>query len=98
MLEISAEDLAGNRAKPFPFAIVAIRYIQLGRTRILVQPKAHFSVLVLTDATRVTWLFNRSRGEARHGTLTLRAPKKPGVYRLYVEAAGHAAKALVVVG
>jgi hypothetical protein len=98
VLQISAEDLAGNRAKPFPFAIVAIRYIELGRTRILVPPKAHFSVLVLTDARRVTWLFNRARGEARRGTLTLRAPKKPGVYRLYVQAAGHAAKALVVVG
>jgi len=37
------------------------------------------------------------RGVMPHGTLHLRAPKKPGVYRLYVTAAGHAAKALVVV-
>jgi hypothetical protein len=98
VLEISAQDLAGNRAKPFPFAVVAIRYVELGRSRILVRPRAHFSVLVLTDAPRVSWLFARRRGESPHGTLTLRAPKKPGVYRLYVQAAGHAAKALVVVG
>jgi hypothetical protein len=97
VLEISAQDLAGNRAKPFPFAVVAIRYIELGRSRILARPGARFSVLVLTDAPKVTWLFNRARGESGHGTLTLRAPRKPGVYRLYVEAGGHAAKALVVV-
>ena len=35
--------------------------------------------------------------QIRKHTLTLRAPKAAGVYRLYVEAAGHAAKALVVV-
>jgi len=98
VLEISAQDLAGNRAKPFPFAVVAVRFVELGRTRILVRPRARFSVLVLTDARTVSWLFNRGRGHVRHGTLTLRAPKKAGVYRLYVEAAGHAAKALVVVG
>jgi len=97
VLEISAQDLAGNRAKPFPFAVVAVRYVELGRGRILARPGARFSVLVLTDAPTVSWLFNRGRGQARHGTLTLHAPKKPGVYRLYVEAAGHAAKALVVV-
>ncbi len=98
VLEISAQDLAGNRTKPFPFAVVAVRFVQLGRTRILARPRARFSVLVLTDAPTVSWLFNRSRGQARHGTLTLRAPRKPGVYRIYVQAAGHAAKALVVVG
>jgi hypothetical protein len=55
-------------------------------------------VLVLTDAPTFDWLFNGARGTARHGTLHLRAPAAPGVYRLYVSAAGHAAKALVVVG
>ena len=98
VLEISAQDLAGNRAKPFPFAVVTVRYIELGRTRILVKPGAQFAVLVLTDAPRFEWVFNGGQGNARHGTLHLRAPTAPGVYRLYVKAAGHAAKALVVVG
>jgi hypothetical protein len=98
VLEISAQDLAGNRAKPFPFAVVTVRYIELGRTRVLAKPGAQFAVLVLTDAPRFEWLFNGGRGTARHGTLHLRAPAAPGVYRLYVQAAGHAAKALVVVG
>lgn len=98
VLEISAQDLAGNRAKPFPFAVVTIRYIRLGRTRVLVKPGGRFAVLVLTDAPKVEWQLHGARGTARHGTLHLRAPKVPGVYRLYVQAAGHAAKALVVVG
>ena len=98
VLRISAQDTAGNRAKPFPFAVVTVRYVALGRTRILAKPKSRFAVLVLADAPRVDWLFNRARGSARPGTLKLRAPAKPGVYRLYVAASGHAAKALVVVG
>jgi hypothetical protein len=98
VLEISAQDAAGNRAKPFPFAVVTVRYIRVGRTRVLAKPGARFAVLVLTDAPTFDWLFNGARGTARHGTLHLRAPAAPGVYRLYVSAAGHAAKALVVVG
>jgi hypothetical protein len=98
VLEISAQDLAGNRAKPFPFAVVTVRYIRLGRTRLLVKPGSKFAVLVLTDAPTFDWLLHGGRGTARHGTLHLRAPKAPGVYRLYVQAAGHSAKALVVVG
>jgi hypothetical protein len=98
VLEVSAEDRAGNRTEPFPFAVVTIRNVSLGRTRILVRPRRRFAVLVLADAPRVEWLFNRGRGSARPGTLKLRAPKKRGVYRLYVTAGAHAAKALVVVG
>jgi hypothetical protein len=98
VLEISAQDLAGNRAKPFPFAVVTVRYIRLGRTRLLVKPGGRFAVLVLTDAPSFEWLLHGRRGTARHGTLHLRAPAAPGVYRLYVQAAGHSAKALVVVG
>jgi hypothetical protein len=98
VLEISAQDAAGNRAKPFPFAVVTVRYIRLGRTRVLVKPGAKFALLVLTDAPAFDWLFNHGRGTARHGTLHLRAPAVPGVYRLYAQVAGHAAKALVVVG
>jgi hypothetical protein len=98
VLEISAQDAAGNRTKRFPFAVVTVRYVKLGRTRILARPKSRFAVRVLTDSPTVSWLFNRARGTAHSHTLRLRAPAKRGVYRLYVGAAGHAAKAVVVVG
>ena len=98
VLEISAQDEAGNRAKPFPFAIVTIRYVVLGRTHILAKPGARFAVLVLADAPKLELLFHGGRRTVSPGTLRLRAPSKRGVYRLYVSAAGHAAKADVVVG
>jgi hypothetical protein len=101
VLRASAEDAAGNVSKPFAFAVVTVRFVVLGRTRILARPGGRFAVLVLADAPRVTWLFARARGSVPTGhgrtTLHLRAPRKRGVYRLYVEASGHAAKALVVV-
>ena len=98
VLEISAQDVAGNRPKPVPFAVVTVRYVALGRTRVLVKPHGRFAILVLSDATRVDWRLHGARGVARPGTLHLRAPRATGVYPLYVTAAGHAAKALVVVG
>jgi hypothetical protein len=101
VLRASARDPAGNVSKPFPFAVVTVRFILLGRTRIVASPRSRFGLFVLSDSPRVTWLFARGRGTARtvHGktTLHLRAPRKTGVYRLYVTAAGHSAKALVVV-
>jgi hypothetical protein len=98
VLEISAQDAAGNRAKPFPFAVVTIRYVALGRTRIVAKPGSRFAVLVLADAPKLELLFHGGHRSVSPGTLHLRAPSKPGVYRLYVSAAGHAAKADVVVG
>src|SRR5439155_1296811 len=82
---------------PFAFAIVTVRYVELGRSRVLARPGTHFALRVLTDAPCVAWRLHGGHGEVCHHTLHLRAPGKPGVYRLYVEAAGHAAKALVVV-
>jgi hypothetical protein len=98
VLSISAKDLAGNITTPFPFAIVQIRYIALGRTRILVRPGKRFAVRMSHDSPTVTWLLHGRHGTATGVTLHLRAPKTPGVYRLYVTAATHSAKALVVVG
>jgi hypothetical protein len=98
VLSASAQDEAGNRAKPVPFAVVTVRYIRLGRTRILVKPGARFAVTVLTDANSYSVRFNGSEETAHARTLRIRAPKKTGVYRLYVSEGGHAAKAVVVVG
>src|SRR5205085_2213560 len=98
VLRISAEDVAGNRSKPFPFAVVTVRYVALGRTRLLVRPHARFALLVLSDAPQVEWRLHGGHGVARPGTLRLRAPARAGVYRLYVTAAGPAVRALVIVG
>jgi hypothetical protein len=96
-LYASGQDEAGNRTKPYPIAVVTVRYVELGRTRIVAKPRSRFAVSVHTDARSYSWLFAGGHGNGR-GTLRLRAPKKHGVYRLYVTANGHAAKALVVVG
>ena len=98
LLLIAAQDAAGNRSKPFPFAVVTIRYLALGRNEISVAPRHRFALFVLTDAKNISWLFDRGRGEQRSHTLRLRAPRKPGRYSLYVTAAGHTAKATVTVG
>jgi len=101
-LAISAQDTAGNRSTPLPFAVVTVRYVVLARTRVVVKPGARFVIGVLADAPRVEALFNGGRHAfATHhgrGTVKLRAPSSTGVFRLYVTASGHTARALVVVG
>ena len=97
VLRISARDLAGNRAKPFPFAVVQVRYVTLGRDK-----RARLAGRALRDPralrrAQVTWRFNSRSGVARPGTLRFKAPRKPGVYRLYVSSGDHSDRALVVV-
>ena len=98
VLSISARDEAGNTTKPFPFAIVQIRYIALGRARIPVRPGKRFAVGMSHDSSRVTWVLHGRHGTARGKTLHLRAPVTPGVYQLYVTVGRHSAKAAIVVG
>jgi hypothetical protein len=97
LLTISARDTAGNVSKGVPFDIAHVRYLALGRTRVVVRPGGHFALRVSTDAPTVTWRLHGRSGVQRAGTLRLRAPKSAGVYRLYVTAAKHAAKCTVVV-
>jgi hypothetical protein len=98
VLEISARDAAGNRTRPFPFAVVAVRYVRLGRDRVLVRPGGRFALLVLSDSPHVTLRWGGGTRTVRPGTLHLRAPAAKGVYRLYLVEGDHAARALVVVG
>ena len=97
VLSISAQDTAGNKAKPVPFAVVQVRYVALGRKRVLAKPGTHFAIRVSTDAPTVRWRLAGGTGTAPRGTLRLRAPRNPGVYTLYVTVNGHSAKAAVVV-
>jgi hypothetical protein len=96
-LAVAGQDAAGNRSSPVPAATVEIRYLRLGRSVVNVVRRHRLALFVLTDATTVHWLLDRGRGESRSHTLRIRAPRKPGVYTLYVSAAGHTAKASVVV-
>ena len=97
VLYVSALDAAGNELKPYPFAIVQVRYIVLARPRVTVAPGRRFAIRISTDAPKVRWRLHGRSGVAKKGTLHFRAPRTPGTYRLYVFAAGHAARCLVVV-
>lgn len=96
LLTAQGRDLAGNTSKPFPFAIALVRYIVLSRDRVVVRAGGTFALRVSTDAPLVHWTLHGRSGTARRGTLKLRAPKAPGVFKLYVIAAGHAASCTVV--
>jgi hypothetical protein len=97
LLEASATDVAANSAEPKPFAIVQVRYVALGRKRVIARPGGRFAIRVSTDAPTVRWKLHGRTGVARRGTMHLRAPRSRGVFKLYVIANGHAAKAAVVV-
>ena len=97
VLDATARDAAGNLAKPYPFAVVQVRYVVLARPRVIARPGGRIAIRVSTDAPTVEWRLNGRTGTARRGTLILRAPRRPGFYRLFVTAAGHAAKTAVVV-
>jgi hypothetical protein len=96
-LRLEARDVAGNLGPPTPPKTVVIRYIALGRTRIPAVAGRRIAVLVLTDATRYTWKLGARTGDARPGTLRIRAPQRPGRFTLTVTANGHAARAAVAV-
>jgi hypothetical protein len=97
LLTVSAQDIAGNVAKSFPFAVAQVRYLVLARTRVVVRPGGRFALRVSTDAPEVRWRLHGRSGIEPRGTLHFRAPRSAGVYFLYVFAAGHAARCAVVV-
>jgi hypothetical protein len=96
-LALVAVDEAGNRSGRVSAGPVRVRYIELGRDLIRVQGRRRFGVRVRTDARRYGWLFARGRGSTRQRYLVLRAPERPGRYRLFVETSGHGTSVPVVV-
>jgi hypothetical protein len=96
-LTFAAEDQAGNLSKPQRIGTLTIRYVTLARHLVSTGPGERFYIRVSADAKRVTYRFAGRSGTSRPGTLVLRAPKKPGVYRLYVGVGSHADKARVKV-
>ena len=97
LLTVAARDVAGNEAKPFPFAIAQVRYVALGRDRVVVRPGGKFALRVSADTPTVHWTLHGRSGIQRTGTLHFTAPKSAGVYRLYITAGTHAVKCSVVV-
>jgi hypothetical protein len=96
-LTLAAEDAAGNIGAETKPLLVTVRYIALPAHRIVVNRKARFHVTVRTDAHAFRWQLGKRRGIAHDTELVLRAPKRPGVYRLLVVEHGHAAQVAVVV-
>jgi hypothetical protein len=96
-LSLAARDTAGNRSETEPAGTVRVRYLELGLDRIRAEPGKRFGVRVKTDVRSYGWLFSGRQGTARARYLILKAPKKPGTYRLFVEANGHGDQAAVVV-
>ncbi|HEV2592131.1 MAG TPA: hypothetical protein VGU02_09580 [Gaiellaceae bacterium] len=98
LLSVAAQDTAGNRSKPYPFAVVDIRYVSLGQKRVVVKPGNRFAIRVSADAPTVQWKLRGRTGTAAPGTLHFRAPHSKGVFFLYVFVGDHAARCAVVVG
>jgi hypothetical protein len=97
VLSVAAQDAAGNLSVAYPFAVVTVRYVSLGRSRVVVEHGRRFAIRVSTDAPTVQWKLHGRSGVARRGTLHFTAPKTPGTYNLYVFVANHAARCQVVV-
>jgi hypothetical protein len=97
-LALAAEDTAGNRSDPVPAGTVRVRYLELGLDRIAVRAGLRFGVRVRTDVRRYRWLFAGRKGRSRARYLVLRAPEKPGRYRLFAQSRGRGDQAVVVVG
>ena len=96
-IRLRAVDRAGNRSVRTRAVPVRVRFVELSRDRIEVEAGKRFSVRVRTDASSYRWLFAGRRGTGTREVLVLRAPDEAGTFNLYVTAAGHAARAEVVV-
>ena len=96
-LSLRAEDRAGNISPPTSDVRVAIRYLTLARKVVQARAGKRFALRVASDAKSVQWLLRAKSGQGTPGTLRIRAPKKPGRYKLFVTSNGRSQAALVVV-
>jgi len=96
-LRLVARDLAGNLGPRSGSRTVAIRFLALGRDRVVTTPGSGFAILAVSQARALRWTLAQRSGVARPGTLRLRAPDRPGRYVLRVSANGHVERAIVVV-
>jgi hypothetical protein len=96
-LTLKAVDLVGNESgasEPIP---IRLRILKLRPERIRVGARKMFQLTISSDRDSVRWHFNGVYGLASSRSLVLRAPSKPGRYRVVVRSGPYRAKALVVV-
>jgi hypothetical protein len=96
-LSLVARDSAGNLSARTAPTRVVLRYIALGRKRIVTAPGRRFALLVAADAKRVEWHLAGRSGSVPPGTIRIPAPRQPGRYTLTVREHGHAVRAAVIV-
>jgi hypothetical protein len=95
-LALRAVDLAGN-VSALPVGVVRIRYVALRPHVVHALSGTRFGFRVVADTRRIEWRFAGRRGTSRPGLLVLRA-RRAGRFHLIVNANGHEASALVIVG
>ena len=94
-LWLAAEDRAGNVSNGKVVHLL-VRYVELSRSSIQAKAGTRFGVRVFADR-RVRWRLGARKGTAAPGLVILRAPAKPGRYRLVVTVPGHADEATLIV-
>ncbi|MER3409209.1 MAG: hypothetical protein C4306_03695 [Thermoleophilia bacterium] len=100
-LSLAAVDLAGNVSRRVGAGVVRIRYVAVRPRLLQARPGERLRLVVDTDAASLRYILRRASSVVATGVssprLSLRAPRRPGRYLLTVEAAGHRARALVLV-
>jgi len=104
-LALAAQDLAGNLGPSTGALTVQIRYVELFQRRYRAVGGHRLRIRVSTDATAIRYVLagrgrrisGRVRAEGSIRAFALRAPQRPGRYRLTVTANGRSTRALVVV-
>jgi FlgD Ig-like domain len=104
-LALAAQDLAGNLGSSTRALTVRIRFVELRRRRYRALGGQRLRIRVSTDATAIRYVLSgpgprisrRVRAKGPIHAFALRAPQRPGRYRLTVTANGRSTRALVVV-
>jgi hypothetical protein len=96
-LSLKAVDTVGNVLDETEPTSVRVRILRVRPGRVVVRAGRVFKVGISTDRTVIGWKFAGTTGKAHHGSLTLRAPKTPGKYKLVVRSGHYKTGSLVVV-
>jgi hypothetical protein len=92
---VTARDAAGNLSNATRPVVVVVPLRVLTK-RVTVRPSQRFAVRIQDDARAYFWRLGPGRGFASSRSLRLRAPKRPGHYRLVIRQ-DHVAHAVPVV-
>jgi hypothetical protein len=95
-ITVLTRDIAGNLSRPVT-TTVRVRYIAVTPRVVRARAGAMIRLHVSTDARRFHWRLGKRTGTAAAPTLALRAPQKPGRYRLVVRERTFTATALLII-